>query len=672
MKKPITLLLFTVFLLNVITIIMADTIIPASRRIDWTPGIPNGIPDSTGWAVRNVKDYGAKGDGVTDDYFAVMKAISNAQASNVIYFPAGTYTVSSQIIINYKNPKHHVLLKGAGPSGTIIRYTGTESSHKGIIYFQNTSGAEREIDLSSGFTKDSISLVSGSTVPFRINDHILIDQLNDPAVVKLNDPDTYYSRDNATRCIGEIARVTATNGAAITIDHPLHWNYNSGYTPQAWRTHDSSKSCYLLGIEDLKIENMNHPDINLIYFNHGLQFWARNVEGCRSGQTHVRLAYSYQCEIRGSYFHHSQQYTSGQGYGVRICYQTTDCLIEDNIFHYLRHSMVLIGGGTGNVFGYNYSSRMFNDNYPNTDWLTGDLLCHGPHPMMNLFEGNMGCLLLFDYVHGSASHITAFRNHIAGYSQGESCAVSKALRCVGIDQTNYNMNIVGNVLGLSDDTGIYETNYWASGDYRKTVWKIGYNSSVYNGYPVDTNCRTTAIRHGNYDSITRSTHWDPAISDLTLTNSYYLKSKPSFFGSLTWPCIGPDLNPMVSTIPAKQRYDQMSAGPPSSPAAPATNLTPGSSSNLKQVIVGPNPYKSNKTTFPSEIYKESITFQKLTKQAYIKIFSVSGKLVDEFEETDNDGRYIWKIPGPLASGVYLCEISNKQGERVRRKIMIIK
>jgi hypothetical protein len=61
---------------------------------------------------RNVKDFGAKGDGVTDDTAAINLAISqggrcgaNCGSSTiypaVVYFPAGTYLVSSPIIQYY-------------------------------------------------------------------------------------------------------------------------------------------------------------------------------------------------------------------------------------------------------------------------------------------------------------------------------------------------------------------------------------------------------------------------------------------------------------------------------------------------------------------------------------------------------------------------------------------
>lgn len=49
----------------------------------------------------NVKTAGgAKGDGTTDDTMAIMAAFDEANAGDVVYFPAGTYVISSSIYIN--------------------------------------------------------------------------------------------------------------------------------------------------------------------------------------------------------------------------------------------------------------------------------------------------------------------------------------------------------------------------------------------------------------------------------------------------------------------------------------------------------------------------------------------------------------------------------------------
>ncbi|KAK6860327.1 beta-1 3 exoglucanase precursor [Apiospora arundinis] len=73
--------------------------------------VPFGKADSK--VFRNVKDYGAVGDGKTDDTAAINKAIqdggdrcltkcdSRTNAPAMVYFPAGTYMVSSPIIQSY-------------------------------------------------------------------------------------------------------------------------------------------------------------------------------------------------------------------------------------------------------------------------------------------------------------------------------------------------------------------------------------------------------------------------------------------------------------------------------------------------------------------------------------------------------------------------------------------
>lgn len=65
----------------------------------------------------NVTEYGATGDGVTDDYTAIASAITAASSAGagIVYFPAGTYLVSQTL----RRPSA-VSMLGAGVAGTII------------------------------------------------------------------------------------------------------------------------------------------------------------------------------------------------------------------------------------------------------------------------------------------------------------------------------------------------------------------------------------------------------------------------------------------------------------------------------------------------------------------------------------------------------------------------
>ncbi len=76
---------------------------------------------TTGTDWLDVKDYGATGDGTTDDTAAIASAVSVASAAGggVVYFPAGTYLVSSAL---------------AGVSG--VRLTG---AHRSVSQIFSTS-----------------------------------------------------------------------------------------------------------------------------------------------------------------------------------------------------------------------------------------------------------------------------------------------------------------------------------------------------------------------------------------------------------------------------------------------------------------------------------------------------------------------------------------------------
>lgn len=50
-------------------------------------------------SIVSVKDHGAAGDGVTDDTAAIIASLSLATTDNLIYFPPGSYIVTSTIVI---------------------------------------------------------------------------------------------------------------------------------------------------------------------------------------------------------------------------------------------------------------------------------------------------------------------------------------------------------------------------------------------------------------------------------------------------------------------------------------------------------------------------------------------------------------------------------------------
>jgi hypothetical protein len=543
---------------------LAADIIPADRAIVWNPGIPGGIPVRT-QIFANVKNslYNAYGDGVHDDTTAIQQAVTACPTGQVVYLPAGTYRTTGAISIG-----RFRTVRGAGPTQTKVINYGTGD----VFDMISGSTAWTAANITSGFTKGSTNLVLSSSTLASVGCYLVVDQLNKAGLVNVGDCTWCYRQNGSGRSMSQIVKVTAVNGNTVTISPSLYFDFDASLTPQAARMHtDLNAMVQYSGIEDLYMERAVSGAAITVMMNYAAHCWVKNVESYNCGQYHVRIQRSYGCVVRDSYFHHGKDgysaATADHGYGLHCLCQNSDHLIENNTFYYLRHSMVLEGGGSGSVFGYNFSTRMFDDTWPNTDWLMPDLITHGAHPYMNLFEGNMVDLLFYDGVHGSSSHNTALRNYSRGASQGEATTIKYALRAICLDFTNRYINVLGCVLATPGVTGVYEPSSISTWGTKTYTWLLGYNPA--GGYstatPSDPLVASTLIRHGNYDYISGSTHWDATITNHAIPTSLYLTGRPTWWGGSPWPPIGPDVAGYTNAIPALSRFWAATTGRPAVP-----------------------------------------------------------------------------------------------------------
>ena len=129
---------------------------------------------------------------------------------------------------------------------------------------------------------------------------------------------------------------------------------------------------------------------------------------------------------------------------------------------------------------------------------------------------------------------------------------------ISVDLHSFNRSIssVGNVFGQPGLAGVYELNN-VSCSNQPAAYKLGYNNDG-DCDPAgnDPQVASTLLRHGDFEYFTGSLVWDPAIPDHDLPDSYYLTSKPSFFGDLRWPAFGSDLAPVIGVLPARHCFEQ--------------------------------------------------------------------------------------------------------------------
>ena len=149
---------------------------------------------------------------------------------------------------------------------------------------------------------------------------------------------------------------------------------------------------------------------------------------------------------------------------------------------------------------------------------------------------------------------------------------------ISIERGGYFHNVFGNVLGDASWATYPGFAYEMSGEpgyvQAAVIYRLGYPNVGNNGYaaavpwPYDTvypdaNVKSTLLRHGNFDYYSGTTIWDSGISSQSLPPSLVHGSKPSWFGSLPWPSIGPDVvggtedqAGHVNKIPAQVCFEQ--------------------------------------------------------------------------------------------------------------------
>lgn len=103
-----------------------DSIIEAEKRLDdISSNNQNSTTANLPECIVNVKDFGAKGDGITNDKGAIIKAFDHAlsRLPATVYFPKGIYMLYKDgIQVNMPNSTGGLTVRGDGSSHSIIKY----------------------------------------------------------------------------------------------------------------------------------------------------------------------------------------------------------------------------------------------------------------------------------------------------------------------------------------------------------------------------------------------------------------------------------------------------------------------------------------------------------------------------------------------------------------------
>jgi hypothetical protein len=551
MKSILSFLLISVVMLGVFSSSYAQNasgIIDSSRIIDWSQtGIPGGIPNRTIYTTINASSYG---NGTNDATSGIQTALNNCPSNQVVALSAGTFRINSNITI-----PSNVTLRGSGAHNTILNATG---SGEAVIHLGVDGGppygGKNSVSISSGATVGSSSIIVSSSNNISVGDYLIITELNDSSYVTMtgNEGNCTWCDEgySGTRVRGQIVEVTTKNGTTIGITPALYSNYSR--TPLASPYTASAKYA---GVENLQVYANNTGYAANFMINGSSYCWIKGVESNFADGNHVTAYYAYRCEIRDSYFHDAFLHTPGTSDSdVFLAFKSSANLIENNILTRLHASIMLNWGAAGNVIAYNYMEGNYDTGAINV--LLMDLSVHGAHPQFNLWEGNVCPSFHPDSTWGSSSHGTLFRGWNKGTTQiclpysargtsGACHAANQANRATCINYLSTYYNIVGNVTGSSEVhaqmTEVAIIRSPSNRAYDGTAYDMDFGyAGAGDTAGVSTTAYATAFLHGNYTNADGAINWANGVTH-TLPSSFYRDSKPSWFGSVPWPAIGPDV-----------------------------------------------------------------------------------------------------------------------------------
>lgn len=590
-------------------------IVPPTRATDWSGvGVPGGIPNAT-----NICSTLSSGTTVTLINAAIQSCSTSpgaqGTAANVVFLNAGNYNLSPGISFNGAS---NVVLRGAGADQTFLVFTGGGDgchNHAASVCVDQTNnetnwqgGPTNTANWTAGYTVGNTTITLSAHANLKVGYPLFLDQADDasdpgtsslplPFVCDDNTITPPCSLENYT---GQSQRTHRNNvqqnvvsscgpstfGAACTsntivLQYPLKMNnWTSAKSPGAWW---ATAPIFNDGVENLSVDSAGSSGASGTIIYNCLGCWVKGVREKDFAEGAIEVAYSSHATIQDNYFYHNQS-SATVAYPAEM-FNTSDTLVQNNISQYSPGGFTMVNSGCeGCVIAYNFA---INNYYTGSaGWMMPASSQHAPGSDMMLYEGNVGTLLAADVFHGTHNFVTSFRNYWVGgqpkcwssgtYPTATFAACNNDRLAVLLRSYSRFYNIVANVLGNGTATA-----YLNNGTEDLAIYSIGNGNTETVTVPSDSLVASTLLRWGNYDTFNAANQFTagevPTGINLyaafsppqTFPNSFYLSAKPSWFRSVPWPPIGPDVaGGNVSGVgghanlnPAQDCYLNVMAGP---------------------------------------------------------------------------------------------------------------
>jgi len=468
---------------------------------------------------------GGMADGKTDNSELLQYLIDHQEQSMVILIPAGDYLFKSTIHIAPRPEGQSLIIRGANRYKTRLIFDVSNPGWGGLFSLRgDTLGDPAQV--LEGAQQDHLALILDDASDFKEGDGVIISQQNNLEAMGTfmrgnGMPERQIDALNtwAGRCVGQSNRVHKVLNNRVMLDLPLTTDYTWGDV-----TLQRIRHCRDVGLEHFSVLNRSDIDgLNSFAFNNTTNCWMDGVNSHMTVRFHVAIYGGYKLAFRNCFFNNAYRHGGGgHGYGIACAKYANHCLIENNVFIRLRHSMMVKEGANANVFAYNYSFDGIQDEAP----VAKDISIHGHYPFKNLFEGNVVEFIhCSDYWGAAGPQNTFFRNRITR---------------AGIQLQDYSPEqfVLGNqLLPIGDDAP------W--------LWHDNYH--IIDGVVVGDEVLSPRVVHNR----TRGEEPDEGVQ---FPASLYRKTPPDFWqADMPWPAIGPELPYGSHRIPAQDLWDKIKA-----------------------------------------------------------------------------------------------------------------
>ena len=544
----------------------------ADRLYPWASycGIPGGIPNRT--TIYTSLGLAGQVPSYAQSVTAaqVNAAIAACPADQVVYLYPGTYNLAGFTF----NRKNGITLRGAGPGKTTLKPTsgGVGFIQSGYPDFSQTGAA-----MESGYTRGSTAIVMSSTphTNIRAGNLILIAETTDEnkwgtdigVYMGVNCTGGYaWDLGSNTSKFTYVARVESVVGNTVNLAAPIPVSFTASNTPLVHPQTSSAAPCSMCGIENMTLDGSlvgTTGAYSAVSLRNADRFWTKDVEIKNFGGGDLGFIFAngtFQCEFRRCYIHDCQGFpTQADGQGIGLEWSTSNALVVDCIAYRVA-SLIQTAGSNVEAVLYNYCDTISRDGYLANLWVNSAISSHGPEPIMGMYEGNVFNRFMHDGYHGSAAYSMVYRNHINGLD-GLGCTGQRKL--LTLLRGSYYISVIGNVLGDASWTLTEYDGGVGSGDIVAYAlgfpsvwdWDSGEDSEWpdYDNSIPDPNVLATLLRNANYDYFHHAVVYAAGLGH-DIPASLFYSSKPSWFGSLEWPPIGPDVGGLITDIPAQRRW----------------------------------------------------------------------------------------------------------------------